>query len=266
MSNELNGSIIGVNNPTAASPGPNPLAGGASGLWSIDAIQLARQRSEWPRYYGPSPIVASGGTTVDYLDGNDQNFYRVHIFTGAGAFTVSSAPPTATAQYLVIAGGGGNGGPFYPNPYGIGVSPGPGGAGGTNLVTSFAVAAGTYPVSIGAAGTSGPATNPGNPGGPTTFALPTPVAMTGGGGGGFTNGAKPGGSGGGGGLQTVPGPNQPILGPPICYPGAPGIPGQGNPGVCLAGGGSLGPTSQGIPTYFPGSLVVVAGTPITPGQ
>ena len=58
----------------------------------------------------PEGHTATGGTVGDYYDpGGD--YYRVHLFSEPGTFTVSSLSDTyaATIEYLVIGGGGGGG-------------------------------------------------------------------------------------------------------------------------------------------------------------
>ena len=67
---------------------------------------------------------------------------RIHTFTGGGTFTL---PATTMVDYLVV-GGGGSGGYF--------ACGGGGGGGQVIYKTSVTLAAGTYPVVVGAGGTS----------------------------------------------------------------------------------------------------------------
>ncbi|MBI5779683.1 MAG: DUF2341 domain-containing protein, partial [Planctomycetes bacterium] len=123
---------------------------------------------------------ATGGT-ISY--GN----YTTHVFTASGAFTVTAG--SGNVEVLVVAGGGGGG--WHHG--------GGGGGGGVVYDTALAVGAGSYPIVIGAGGTSpGPDDTYGNNGGDSTaFGL---LASGGGGGGYYSNNAgKAGGSGGGGG-------------------------------------------------------------------
>ena len=161
-------------------------------------------------------IQASGGTTTESGD------YKIHTFTGPGTFTVNTVAATPTnniVDYVVVAGGAGGGagcgagggggaggfrffattplnpqsGPGAPrNGYG---SPSPSG-------TAITVTATSFPITVGAGGTSGPNAGPpgcGGNGNPSTFST---VTSTGGGGAAAGNSGSPvsgnaGGSGGG---------------------------------------------------------------------
>ena len=54
---------------------------------------------------GKEAMRATGGYTNEYTDSTTGRIYRAHIFTNSGFFTVQSAPPSATVDYLVVAGG-----------------------------------------------------------------------------------------------------------------------------------------------------------------
>ena len=115
-----------------------------------------------------SGIVASGGVTNEYVDG--QTIYKSHVFTSSGTFTVTAG--SADIQYLVVAGGGGGGG-GYAGAGGAGglktSVPGVQKADGTVLTApDFPVSPGSYTVTIGAGGQGG-ATISGSPGGNTVF-------------------------------------------------------------------------------------------------
>lgn len=219
-----NGGVIGVNNPTTSSDFLDPDAGGASGVWSINDVLLALKRQEWP-LVDPWEIDATGGTITTAVDPASPNgFAKIHTFTGTDSFVVNSAPPSASVQYLVVAGGGQQGSNVT-LPFGPTLQGGGGGAGGM-LTGSEPVSAGTHPIVVGATG----------PSGSPSSALG--VTCTGGGRGGnggnfgAVNGV-PGGSGGGGGRTFTQ---------PFPYVGGSGIPGQGNPGGTKTPGA---PTNDG---------------------
>ena len=163
----------------------------------------------------PTGLTASGGVISDYEDSG--TYYRSHIFTSSGTFTVSSIGDLPTSvEYVVVAGGGGGGNR-------IGGGGGAGGyrssvtgestGGGGSLETALTVSAGptAYTVTVGSGGLSANALYyNGQPGGNSSISGPdiTTVTSTGGGGGGGNFGpgapgptpqklAEPGGSGGG---------------------------------------------------------------------
>ena len=159
-------------------------------------------------------ISATGGTITTCGD------YKIHTFTGPGTFTVTGAgqgTPTnpSTVDYLVVAGGGAgaNGG---------GSGGGAGGAGGYReshctansgsytasplaTTTGITVTATSYPITVGAGGSSCSPTAPTRSGSNSIFST---ITSTGGGGGGsFENGGDGGGGGGaGGGFNPAHGP------------------------------------------------------------
>ncbi len=111
----------------------------AQGMWTLSQAAGYIKQGLWPTQGNFAPIVATGGTVVDF------GGYRIHRFTTSGNFVITSAPAGATFELFIIAGGGGGG---------AGSSSGPaGGAGGAYWNTSFACpSVGTYPIVIGAGG------------------------------------------------------------------------------------------------------------------
>lgn len=180
-------------------------------------------------------IEATGGTIVTDAT------HRTHIFTGTGAFAVSSCPPTATVEYLVVAGGGSG--------FGNGNTGGAGGAGGLRTGSSHPIQAAAYVAIVAGAGQLGAMGND------SQFVLTgvSTITATGGGhrgtDGGSGNGS--GGSGAGGGANN----NQPA-GVTISSPDGISPTAQGNPGG--TGGGSTGRGAGG------GGGAGGAGNPGTP--
>ena len=151
-----------------------------------------------------SPIQATGGTKTTSGD------YTIHSFTSSGTLVVSSG--AANIEYLVVGGGGGGGqaggggGGLRTNVPGSN----PGGP-GASTEADYPIIAGTYPVTIGNAGSAGsPVDSNGGDGGDSSFNTTNvnskgTITATGGGGGaqldtpGRTGGSGGGGGGGGGG-------------------------------------------------------------------
>ena len=153
--------------------------------------------------YGEVYTTATGGTVT--TSGN----FKIHTFNSSSNFVVTaagnSAGGTAVTSYLVVAGGGG------------GANIGGGGAGGfregraandsytvspLNAPAGITVSAQTYPITVGAGGTVGPAYNAKSKGSNSVFATIT-SAGGGAGQGNHNPGPQPqtdgpGGSGGGG--------------------------------------------------------------------
>ena len=106
-----------------------------------------------------SSFSASGG---DYeftspAPTSPTGYYRYHVFASSGILTTTSATPTATDfQMLMMAGGGGGGNGGYPPPGGY-KHGGGGGAGGRISKTGpqINLPAGTYTLTVGAAGYGG---------------------------------------------------------------------------------------------------------------
>jgi hypothetical protein len=216
---------------------------------------------------GASLVAATGGTITTVCTN-----FKVHTFTGPGTFEVTSGSgPLAFVDYLVIAGGGGGGTS----------GGGGGGAGGYResktapvsgcwtasplaAGTSLPVAVGSYPITVGAGGTTNSTTpgtgNKGNKGADSVFST---ITSTGGGYAGgrsasigcITNGG-PGGSGGGA-SWDIPGTGAFAPGgtgndPPVSPPqGNDGSRGQHNgPTHSVPGGG--GGAGGAAPTSGPG--------------
>jgi hypothetical protein len=146
-------------------------------------------------------IGTGGAITTDGLS-------RVHTFTSSGTFTINAA---TNVEVLVVAGGGSGG-------EGHG---GGGGAGGLIHVASFAVAAGSYSVTVGAGGpqTYTGADARGTQGGNSVFSTLTAI------GGGYGS-TWEGGNGGSGGGSSCWVNNTGTLG----TGSGKGTPGQGNDG------------------------------------
>jgi hypothetical protein len=222
----------------------------------------------------PPYITATGGTIT--TSGND----KIHTFTGPGTFTVckiatSCAPVNNLISYMVVAGGGGGG----VKGTDTGETGGGGGAGGFRETKSpstpytaspldgyptpgnrITVTATSYPITVGAGGPGGPASNaPGvlsstRNGSNSIFST---ITSTGGGGGGQRAGTPPsagiagGATGGSGGGGTYSGPvnqgecggagNTPSVTPAQGFAGGDG-PGPGGGG---SGGGGGGATAVG---------------------
>ena len=198
----------------------------------------------------PNFISASGGTITTSGD------FKIHTFTSDGNFVINTAPTPGNnnVSYMVVAGGGAGGV--------TSVSGGGGGAGGfregeTPAVpytgsplknsSGLPIAAGTYPISVGAGGASAspPYTcGQGNSGSNSIFS--TITSAGGGGGGGYTPGA-PGGSGGGGAGANAPvQPGGTGNSPPVSPPqGSNGGAGGNNPSSYANMGGGGGATAVG---------------------
>jgi hypothetical protein len=215
----------------------------------------------------PTYLEATGGLV------EDENGYRIHVFTTSGEFNVTYIPENSSNLEIILVGGGGGGGSA--------VSPGDfaggGGAGGFLTANVINVSPGPYSIIIGAGGYRGNVynVNPGGRRGPggngsntTAFGY---TAWGGGGGAGFSITAGPGsnptrngltgGSGGGGG-RGGDSPRRGTGGQGITwdgvvqgYPGGTGFspPGGANPGwEAGAGGGGAGEAGQngGTPAAF----------------
>ena len=164
-------------------------------------------------------IEATGGTIVDDAT------HRTHIFTGVDAFAVSSCPPTATIEYLVV-GGGGSG-------FGNANSGGGGGAGGVRTGTGYTISASNYVANVAAAGAVGAI------GSTSEFLLSGTGLIIGSGGGTRGVSSGDGGSGAGGGAITNPGGGSAIVSPDGVSPTA-----QGNNGG--SGGAGSGDGAGGL--------------------
>jgi len=190
----------------------------------------------------PPYLQATGGDTT-ITDGD----YKIHVFTGPGCFTVTSAgnPSGSTSvEYLVVAGGGGGG---------KGSGGAAGGAGGyrqnypSPTTAGLPISVQTYPISVGGGGPKAPAPATCSSAGNGSNSIFSTITSTGGGGGGSENSCSgkrigaPGGSGGGGNYNsTSPGGtgNTPPTTPPQGEPGGTG-------GGTYGGGGGGGATGTG---------------------
>ena len=86
--------------------GSNPIS--LSEYYGSDTVPASGAIS-FDDFYGTSNITymsATGGTVT--TSGN----YKIHTFTGTGAFVVSDAGNQGGVDYLVVAGGGGGGGGY----------------------------------------------------------------------------------------------------------------------------------------------------------
>ncbi|TNF37085.1 MAG: hypothetical protein EP329_04060, partial [Deltaproteobacteria bacterium] len=107
----------------------------------------------------PIPVIATGGIESTYVDGAIT--YKVHRFTASDTFVVTHG---GDIDYLVVAGGGAGGSDYN--------HCGGGGAGGL-LEGTLAVTAQSYPIVVGAGGTTrgGAGSNGGNGEDSTAFGL-----------------------------------------------------------------------------------------------
>ena len=233
---------------------------------------------------GVTPFIAATGGTI-----TTSGDYRIHTFTGPGTFSVDSAageafcgPTRNIVSYLVLGGGGGGGAADGGGGAGAGgfrefraplsgcysVSPLNGNPGGISIT----VAAGNFPIVIGAGGAGG-SPGEGTAGNPSSFS--TVTSAGGGYGGAFRTVGGPGGSGGGGGgrCNTAGGSgNTPPVSPPQGNAGGNSAP-SSNPSTIDAGGsgGGAGATGSnasnssgvagavGVPTSITGSALSYAG-------
>jgi hypothetical protein len=221
-----------------------------------------------------SPFLQATGGTITTC-GN----CKIHTFTSPGTFCVSSISQTAPenqVSYLVAAGGGG-GGPQ------VGASGG-GGAGGfrefrgpnqsysvspLNGSTPITVTATTYPITVGAGGTSTPC---GANGSNSVFSS---ITSTGGGGAGtYNQTGKSGGSGAGSGGHTGGGPypggagNTPPVSPPQGQPGGaggqfPSYDAGGGGGGAGGAGGNAAPPNGVSGTPGAGVSTSISSSPVT---
>ncbi len=243
-------------------------------------------------------VTATGGTITCSGD------YRIHTFTGPGAFCVSCAGNPAgsvSVDYLVVAGGGAGTGNTNAN------SGGGGGAGGFRessgaasgcysasplgaCVSALPISVQGYPITVGGGG-AGATNTIGSSGSNSVFSTKT---STGGGRGGGpipvgpdAGAGVPGGSGGGGGAgNSAGGPggsgNTPPTSPPQGNNGGAGNTPPVSPDHQSGGGGGAGGVGGngtspkagdggvGVPTQITGSAVSYAGggggTGLTPGR
>ena len=222
---------------------------------------------------GNTNLVATGGTITTCGD------CKIHTFTGPGTFTVckiSCTAPENEVSYMVAAGGGG-GGPQVS-------SSGGGGAGGfrefrgpnqsysvspLNGSTPITLTATTYPITVGAGGTSTPC---GANGSNSVFST---ITSTGGGGAStYNQPGKSGGSGSGSGGHTGGGPypggagNTPPVSPPQGNPGGaggqfPSYDAGGGGGGAGGAGGNAAPPNGVSGTPGAGVSTSISSSPVT---
>jgi len=124
----------------------SPVEGQFAFLKSDDKVYFY-DSSAWVEFVsGAETPVATGGTI--YTDTVSGVNYKYHAFTASGDFVVTD-PNDALFHYIMVAGGGSGGGGFASNNAESG-----GGGGGGVIFGSGTLAAGTYPVVIGAGGAS----------------------------------------------------------------------------------------------------------------
>jgi hypothetical protein len=243
-----------------------------AGLWSnssaITSIALSCDAGNFAQYstatlYGVSNVPAAGnakatGGIITYDD-----TYVYHTFPWSGTFT----PLTSlTADYLVVAGGGGAGGAQATD-----VGSGGGGAGGLRctigatggggtLESALSLTATAYTVTVGAGGAGGTNTSYGTDGSNSVFST---ITSTGGGGGARFGGAgNTGGSGGGGGTSggsSSGTTNQGFGGGAGQTGGNRTGGGGGGAGVAGTAGASGGHGGNGVTTSISGTSTVYAG-------
>jgi len=99
---------IGTTNTTGRNSGISTAQGTLIFNSDTGSVQVYNGNA-W-RDVGKEAMNATGGLINEYIEGG--RVYRAHIFTASGFFTVNSASPSETVDYLVVAGGGGGGGGY----------------------------------------------------------------------------------------------------------------------------------------------------------
>jgi hypothetical protein len=184
--------------------------------------------------------ATSGGTVLE------AGGFRIHTFLASGTFAATGA---VTADVLVVGGGGAGGSN----------NGGGGGGGGVRIVPGHVLAAGTYPVTVGAGAPAIAANNlgaSGTQGQPSSFS--TITALGGGGGtGGNAGCGTTGGSGGGdargrcGAMAGTPGQGNAGAANPITSVGGGGG-GAGAAGSTRNGGAGVSTDISGVTTFYGG--------------
>lgn len=197
--------------------------------WEFESSNVDSVTGLAPSLSTAGTYAAPSGGTITTVAGN-----RIHTFTTVTTTSITFLVPV-TATILVVAGGGGGGGNN-----GSASAGGGGGAGELYYNSSYFIDAGTYTVTVGAAGIAGlqPAgtgSRTGGDGGDSVFG---PIrANGGGGGGGASSNGRSGGSGGGAGRGGTTG------GASVKTAGGFGNPGGDNTNgasFSAAGGGGAG--------------------------
>jgi len=182
-----------------------------AGIVGMNDMYQKRIEKKWP-------YVSIGGRGLDLIANNAHPSISANTLPGGWRSTRFNASSTVTIngiggtnthiEMIVLAGGGGG----HPSSGGGG-----GGSGGAIGPMWIPIAVGTYPIVIGAGGSTG------SDGSATTFAAASNTAVGGGGGGFTTTPGRPGGAGGGAGAAQPVSPSGP-------FPGGSGTTGQGMPG------------------------------------
>ena len=213
-------------------------------------------------------VVATGGTITESGD------YRIHTFTSSGCFAVTNLAQCSAndkASYLVVAGGGsggdniaggGGGGGFREGK--LSTDPYTASPLAATPCSSITLAVQTYPITVGAGGTTtGPFPSQTN-GSNSIF---TTITSAGGGRGGRfpCSAGTPGGSGGGSvhGAPTGGTGNTPPVSPPQGNPGGPAA-SPSFPQLGAGGGGGAGGSGQSGTNPRGGDGGIGAGTQINP--
>jgi len=198
----------------------------ASGYMRINSdtgyIEIYNAGNGWASLFPVGVITATGGTVTT------SGIYKIHTFTSSGTFSVTSAPPGALVDIMVVAGGGAGG-------WDVG---GGGGAGGLIYNTAYAgFSATSYAITIGAGASPSGSGGGTAPSGSNTTVGSLLTATGGGGGGNYQSGSgAAGGSGGGGsgyGYATTGGTGTLGQG----FGGGAGIVGYGQSATGAGGGG-----------------------------
>jgi hypothetical protein len=179
----------------------NYLTNGASYTFTVQAVDLAGNRSAAVTV-GPVPVILAGGGTISFakVEGSSPvKWWEIHTFTASETLTFPSGYSSLTADYLIVAGGGGAGGEMInASDYAAG-----GGAGGLLYKTGalLPLTGNSVAVTVGAGGAQGAPEKHGANGADSAIGA---VVVPGGGGGGGVGGAdhsilngSDGGSGGG---------------------------------------------------------------------
>ena len=141
--------------------------------------------NQWVAAAVEPPLAATGGSKST----SSRSGYTVHTFTSPGTFAVSSGSAASGQVEVFVVGGGGSGGG--------GRHSAGGGAGALQFSNTQTLAPGSYTVTVGSGGATGPDGGASNNGANSVFGS---ITAAGGGGGGAHpshDAGKPGGSGGG---------------------------------------------------------------------
>ena len=180
--------------PTAVGVGTTTTAGRNAGvstatgtlIFNTTAQELqVWMGNQWVAAATEPPLSATGGSKSTSSRSN----YTVHTFTSPGTFTVATGTASSGQVEVFVVGGGGSGGG--------GRHSAGGGAGAIQFSNTQTLAPGSYTVTVGSGGATGPNGGASNNGANSVFGS---ITAAGGGGGGAHpshDAGKPGGSGGG---------------------------------------------------------------------